>query len=196
MRGYRVGVVASGAQVALFANKESRWIQIEICYLISSRNELNIGSFSISSNQLLNTAQNYYLYKHSLPNWQPTSNSLFPFVHISGIKTRASPIRALRLFSVEIDSNLGELRVTLFIDTNAPIERLSFSYLWWKSDIGLPFTVFDPLKGSSAAYQFTGIRDVSDNVFGFTGNGFEGSGQKNEISCFGPLCQQNCISVP
>ena len=61
--------------------------------------------------------------------------------------------------------------------------------------MNLPFTAFLPHSGSSAAYQYVGLKSISTAGFTYSGNGFGGSGSSGTFPCIGSYCSQNCVSV-
>ena len=131
---------------------------IEISYLISSRSDFYLGSFSVSSYHLVYTGVNCkFTYKHALTKWTATTSATDQRAFFTGIRTQATQITTLGI-DADIDSNTGELVVTLYIDTDQLIETLSIGYFWWKTDtIGLTYNFFAPKSGSSAPYQMVGI---------------------------------------
>ena len=74
--GYQISG-SSSANLILSAKKDGSWSKIVISYIVTSRNDFFLGSFTISSQQFQPLGNNQYTYGHSLVYWSSFgSNSI------------------------------------------------------------------------------------------------------------------------
>lgn len=177
--------------MSLFINEDSSWVSLRLSYLISSRADLYSGSFIADGYLFQSSASNTLKFYYSVPNWTPTSITVFSATQISGIRTYLSQPLSLTLLSPEIKTDTGTLIVA--VQTNTPFEMLYFTYFWWLSGAkDIVFSTFNLNDGSLLAYEFVGIDEVKGSSITLYGSGFNRVGL---LSCNGNRCSGPCISV-
>jgi hypothetical protein len=77
----------SSAQVILFISDDATWTTLTISYLISSRNDLFLGSFIADGYIFQSTASNQLTVRFGIPNWSPTNVLVTGITEFSGIRT-------------------------------------------------------------------------------------------------------------
>ena len=119
MVGGSRGSSSSSANLMLFASKDGSWNKIVISYIITSRSDFFLGSFTVSSFQFTSSGLNQYTYRHSLPFWSSSSsNFVYQQAHLSGLRTTATQISSIKLDHVQIDRNSGQIVVKFTVNTN------------------------------------------------------------------------------
>lgn len=85
------------AQLSLFINEDSSWVSLRLSYLISSRADLYSGSFIADGYLFQSSTSNTIKFYYSVPNWTPTTITVFSATQISGIRTYLSQPLSLTL---------------------------------------------------------------------------------------------------
>lgn len=179
------------AQLSLFINEDSSWLSLRLSYLISSRADLYSGSFIADGYLFQSSATNTLKFAYSVPNWNPTTITVFSATQISGIRTYLSQPLSLTLLPPDIKTETGTLTVS--VETNTPFEMLYFTYFWWLSGAkDIVFSTFNLNDGSLLAYEFVGIDEIKGSSITLYGSGFNRVGV---LSCNGNRCAGPCISV-
>jgi len=101
------------AQLSLFINEDASWLSLRLSYLISSRADLYSGSFIADGYLFQSSATNTIKFAYSIPNWNPTTITVFSSTQISGIRTYLSQPLSLTLLSPDIKTDTGTLTVSI-----------------------------------------------------------------------------------
>ena len=116
--GYQISGTSS-ANLILSAKKDGSWSKIVISYIVTSRNDFFLGSFTISSHQFQPLGNNQFTYGHSLVYWSSFgSHSVYQQAHLSGIKTLSNQLTAFRIDNTRIDQSSGQIVVIFTIATS------------------------------------------------------------------------------
>ena len=176
-------VQGNKAQIDIYANNDNSWIRITVSYFITARNDFFLGTFAVLSYQLVATAANRYNYVHPIQDFSAQNKVVTSIAMISGFRTIASNIPRIRVRSAKINTATGDMTIDVQIQIGSPLENIHFVYIWWIKSASIKFSLFNPKAGSSAAYQFEGLNQITNNKQVFTGLAFAGSGVKGAINC-------------
>lgn len=179
----------------MLIGEDSSWTSIRVFYLVSSRSDFFLGTFSaaIYLQQKFTSGSSISL-THNLPNWQSPQESFTPIAQLSGLRTTANHY-ALTVGAIAFDSLSGQLVVQLNLNSSVPIESISISYIIFAQSAPFAFSNFNVLTGSSATYQFVGIMQVNNGNSIYSGYGFNSqAATQAQVNCVGGNCPAQCIS--
>ena len=110
----------TNAKIILFVNNDNSWIRITVTYIITSRNDLFIGSFA-ALGSLLNQTGKTYSYEYCIKNWTQPKTKITSVAVLSGFRTSVFLIPQIKVNSGKINIKTGIITIKLTIKLKTPI---------------------------------------------------------------------------
>lgn len=173
--------------VSLFTG-EASWKKISVSYLVTSRNDLALGSFIIDTFSASGCSKDEES-SNSVVEYVPGLFALTEykvFVFVSGIKTIGEKY-SVSIWEPRVEGDKGLIYFNVL--ASASVVNLHVSYVIWSKNI--PFSIYTFESPSSVAdYEIVGIAEVKDTKELYTGLALD----FDRVPCKGFKCQKDCTS--
>ena len=166
--------------------EDNEWTKISVSYLVSSRNDLYLGSFIADTFSLFGcdkTKVDQGTISHTIQDLPRTKKNYKVQVFISGIKTDDGSA-SVSIWEPIVHSHNGVLTFNVKSNANPSIQNLHIDYVIWQAT---PFdiTTFNPNKNSGADYEIIGISKFSKSYPEYLGLALD----FDRLECIGGGCK-------
>ena len=180
--------------IIYLADSGSDWRKVSINYLVTARDDIWAGSFSVSSFPFLGcykNERNSIVAQGEVTGLRQKYNTN-AVVFISAIRTESKKFY-IDLKGVSVNPSTGVLSVEVF--SNAAIEVLQLSYVVYTDSTPfnievLPYSRIEEVK--EATYGVAGLNQITKSAaieIGLVIN-------SKDLTCHGSGCTKECVSVP
>ena len=179
----------------LLINQDISWASLQASFIITSRSDLLIGSFSPDTQSLFVSGADTLATQFQLANWTPVSGNVNFALLISGLRT-ADTFFNVNLTQANFNSQTGLMSIQVYTDANPSLEMIYISYMIILPSAPLTFVQYNPLFNTLVAtFLFEGVDSISANTIIYEGYAmnFTEEAQFN-IPCFGLNCPSNCVT--
>ena len=171
---------------------DNEWNKITVSYMVSSRNDLHLGSFIADAFSLFgctHDAVDKGHFQHAVQNLPQGKFKYNVATYISGIRTADNKINA-KLWDPSVDSSNGVLDVKVTSNANPSIENLHVSYVIWRANIDFDVKTFKVGDNIDADYQLIGVTSFNNSRDLTQGLAFI----SDKLACIGGGCKGPCTT--
>lgn len=149
------------ANFILLINEDLSWTNIRASYLISSREDFFLGSFSPDTSSLFTSSDTNLLVQHSLNNWMPSQGTPSFIYLISGLRTSDNAFN-ITLTQAGFSTQKGLIKLQINTNANPSMEMIHITYIIFIDSAPFSISSYNPLNGSPQGdYLFEGVDSIS-----------------------------------
>lgn len=183
---------SNSLSLSLFVEDNS-WKRISVSYLVSSRNDLYLGSFIIDGFSIFACDKDVIdteKISFGIENLPRIKTEYQVAVFISGVKTNDKSV-GVSIWEPSVNFNTGYISFNLKSNASPTVINLHISYVIWSVSISIGIFRFDVEKGVQADYQLIGVGSFENSYASYFGLAID----IDRIDCIGAGCIRPCIST-